>query len=113
MAFENARHFFSKPYSATADRSSCTAFVLMSPGSYGRTIKIALEAAAALRAKLDQSGIKYTALDDQACEMEIGNTNWDKSVMRVRMSIRMPLSADEAKQALAAAGFIEGLPNCF
>jgi hypothetical protein len=106
----DSRFFFSTP---AALASGSTAYVLVSPGHYGRNIGVAVELTESLRTKLSQSGINFTDPGNEEAEIEIGNTIWDKRVMRVKVKINMELPPDQAKQALTGAGFCPGLPTCF
>jgi len=105
-----SRFFFSAPSDHVAGSA---AYVLVSPGHYGTRILDAHNGAEELRSKLRLAGIQFCDKGNAHVEMEFGNTNWDKRVMRVKMAISMTLSAFEAKKALKAAGFGEGLPDSF
>jgi hypothetical protein len=101
--------FFSSPAHEMATGSFAN--VLISPGNYGKSINAAQASLEALRTKLRQAGIEFD--EDGDAQIEIGNTDWDKHVMRVKLLINSRLSAEELDKTLASEGFISGLPKCF
>ncbi len=107
---KSARYFFSAPGKT---ETGSVLHVLISTGHYGRTIACAQEAEEALRQRLGQADIEFTTYHDNAGEIEIGNTNWDKGVMRVRMMIAIDHEPTEVDRILKQAGFHQGLPACF
>jgi hypothetical protein len=108
FTMSNARFFYSVPSST---QSGSSGYVMVSPGHYGSSIAGAIKLAEALRIKLRSAGIKFTDKGSEAAQIEFGNTDWDKGVMRVKLSISLEMTLEEATDALSKAGFCPGLPT--
>ena len=98
---------------AQAHDAGSSATVLLSGGHNGKRIEHAIALAEALRTKVRESGIVFADGGNQAAEIEFGNTDWDKGVMRVSLRINLLSSPDEVNAALEKVGFIQGLPARF
>jgi hypothetical protein len=103
----NARFFFSTPYACDCGSA---AYVLISPGHYGKRPRDVAAMADLLRDKLHAAEIAFSSEEP---EIEFGDTEWDKRMMRTKQRIEMDMDPEAAAEALKRAGFMPGLPRRF
>ena len=112
--FTRARFYYSLGKSGPLQQKGVRASVLIASGGYFRTIQSAVALAEHLRKQLVDAGINFIDSGSDSAEIEFGDTDYDKYMMRVLLHIEIEqLSPDEARVALEKAGFCENLPSRF
>ena len=112
-------------YNANEESTGCQVYLLVSPDHYGKRISDALANIELIKAQLAKGGITYDSqeaaknpelillTENGEPKIEMGDTDFDKHVMRTLLDARTDVSRDTLENRLKTAGFYEGLPTCF
>lgn len=104
---------------------SCQVYLLVSPGYYGRGLSLVHKNIDLIKAQVEKGKLTYDSQKAEADsemilleenaepQIEIGNTNFDKSVMRTLMNAKTSASKEVLEERLKQADFYEGLPTRF
>lgn len=100
-------------------------YLLVSPRHYGRGLSIVYKNVNLIKSQLEKGQITYDPKIAKANpdwilfkengepEIEIGDTNFDKYVMRTMMNAKTTAPKKLLEERLKVAEFYEGLPNRF
>ncbi|MBP6747106.1 hypothetical protein KA344_17885 [bacterium] len=106
--FPRARFYYRLAKSSPEGQKGAKATVLIASGAYLRSIQSAVALADLLRKQLADAGIKFIDSGNDGAEIEFGDSEYDKYMMRVLLHIEIEhLCPAEARVALENAGFCE------
>jgi len=106
--FPRARFYYRLAKSSPEGQKGAKATVLIASGAYLRSIQSAVALADLLRKQLADAGIKFIDSGNDGAEIEFGDSEYDKYMMRVLLYIEIEhLCPAEARVALENAGFCE------
>jgi len=107
------------------DNEGCQVYLLVSPGHYGRGLSVFYSNIELIKTQIEKGKLTYDPQkvnDDSDMilleeisepQIEIGDTEFDKRVMRTLMEAKVNTSMEVLEGRLQEADFFKGLPNSF